>query len=150
MIPVDAPALLRGAGLRVTAPRVAILETLASRPHSSADAVHTAVGSGAGGQASEVTLQTVYNVLHDLAEHGLARRIEPADHPARFELRVGDNHHHVVCTRCGEIADVDCVVGHAPCLTPSTTHGFTLTEAEVTFWGVCAACSEASSPAIPH
>src|SRR6218665_3455671 len=96
---IDAPALLREGGLRVTEPRVAVVNALADRPHASADAVHSALGD----LLPEVSLQTVYNVLNDLTDNGLARRIEPADHPAHFELRVGDNHHHIVCSRCGAI-----------------------------------------------
>lgn len=140
---IDAPALLRETGLRVTEPRVAVMEVLMDLPHASADSVHAAVAT----HRPDVSIQTVYNVLRDLTANGLARSIEPADHPARFELRVGDNHHHVVCTRCGAIADVDCIVGHAPCLTPDQSHGFAVEVAEVTFWGLCGDCR--ASAAVP-
>ncbi|WP_062290407.1 Fur family transcriptional regulator [Demequina phytophila] len=138
---IDAPAMLREAGLRVTEPRRAVLEALEGLPHASADAVHARVSR----RLPDVSLQTVYNVLHDLTGRGIARSIEPGDHPARYELRVGDNHHHLVCTRCGVIADVDCVVGQAPCLTPDDDHGFAVAEAEVTFWGLCGACQSVES-----
>lgn len=141
----DAPSLLRDAGLRVTEPRVAVVAALADSPHASADAVHSAVTLA----LPDVSHQTVYNVLNDLTEHGLARRIEPADHPARYELRVGDNHHHLVCSSCGAIADVDCVVGQAPCLTPDAKHGFAVTSAEVTFWGLCPACQQTPTKGSP-
>lgn len=136
MTTLDAAGLLRSAGLRVTEPRLAVLAALDSQPHAAADAVHAWVRA----QLPEVSLQTVYNVLRDLTERGLTRSIEPADHPARYELRVGDNHHHLVCTGCGVIADVDCIVGQAPCLDPDDDHGFAVAEAEVTFWGRCADC----------
>src|SRR5690606_30190275 len=90
----------------------------------------------------KVSTQAIYDVLHALTGAGLVRRIEPAGSPARFELRVGDNHHHVVCRRCGDIADVDCAVGHPPCPSASEDHGFTIDEAEVTYWGLCAQCHE--------
>ncbi|SEJ57391.1 Fur family transcriptional regulator [Demequina mangrovi] len=135
----DATGLLRGAGLRVTEPRRAVLEALEGLPHASADAIHAQVVR----TLPDVSLQTVYNVLRDLTGSGLTRSIEPGDHPARYELRVGDNHHHLVCTRCSAIVDVDCVVGHAPCLTPNESHGFVLNEAEVTFWGLCLDCQAA-------
>ncbi len=139
---VDARAVLRAAQMRVTEPRIAVLEALDARPHGSADEIYAAVASA----LPTTSKQAVYNVLHDLVDHGLARRIEPGDHPARYELRVDDNHHHVVCRGCGTIADVDCVVGHAPCLVPSQSHGFAVVEAEVTFWGLCEACSGTAAP----
>ncbi len=132
----DATAVLRGSGMRVTGPRLAVVDALARLPHASADAVHAAVA----GDLPDVSIQTVYNVLRDLTARGIARSIEPADHPARFELRVGDNHHHIVCSSCGAIADVDCVVGQAPCLAPDDDHGFAVAVAEVTFWGLCRDC----------
>lgn len=138
--PVDAHTMLREAGLRVTESRVAVIEALAAHPHSGADAMVAAVEN----TLPRTSRQAVYNVLNDLTNAGLARRIEPAGQPGLYELRVGDNHHHIVCQRCGVVADVDCVTGHAPCLTPSTTHGFELAEAEVTFWGVCTDCVTAS------
>ncbi|KTR94111.1 Fur family transcriptional regulator [Microbacterium testaceum] len=140
-----ADELLRGAGLRVTATRVAVLEALRARPHATADAVY----DGIRGTLSGTSKQSVYNALGDFADAGLARRIEPAGHAGTFELRVGDNHHHVVCTECGRIDDVDCVVGEAPCLHIPEGSGFSIQTAEVTFWGVCPDCratSEAERP----
>ena len=127
---------LRAAGLRVTAGRIHVLDRLAEAPHSDADTVHRLV-TAAGGH---LTLQAVHDVLTDLTEAGLVRRIEPARSPARYETRIGDNHHHAVCTRCGAVTDIDCVVGHAPCLTPSETGGYAIQTAEVTFWGLCPEC----------
>lgn len=135
-------SLLRDAGLRVTLGRVAILGALERLPHSDADTLHRAVES----ELASTSVQSIHNVLHDLAEAGLVRKIEPAGSSVRYELRIDDNHHHIVCTGCGIIADVDCVVGHAPCLHPSDAAGFSVSTAEVTFWGVCSAC-QASPPA---
>lgn len=137
MPPADPVDLLRGAGLRVTQPRVAVLGALAEHPHADTDAIAAAARSALGA----VSTQAVYDVLRALSDAGLARRIEPAGSPARFELRVGDNHHHVVCRSCGVIADVDCAVGERPCLDPSDSHGFAIDEAEVTYWGTCPDCS---------
>jgi Fe2+ or Zn2+ uptake regulation protein len=137
----DSTALLRGAGLRVTRPRLAVLRALRAAPHSDAQHVAHVVRSDIGG----VSVQAVYDVLHALAAAGLVRRVEPAGSSALFELRVGDNHHHIVCRVCGTATDVDCAVGSAPCLDPSQTHGFLLDEAEVTFWGVCPGCQAAAS-----
>jgi Fur family transcriptional regulator, stress-responsive regulator len=135
---------LRGAGLRVTAPRRAVLTWLIENPHSTADAVGAAVRA----QLGTVSTQAVYDVLAACVDAGLVRRIEPAGHPARFERRVADNHHHVVCRRCGEVVDIDCAAGAAPCLYPSDLDvhapGFELHEAEVTYWGLCAACAEST------
>ena len=142
---VDAPSLLRSAGLKVTDTRCAVVATLAAHPHARADAVFSHVER----DLPTTSRQAVYNVLGDLTSAGLARRIEPAGQPGLYELRVGDNHHHIVCQRCGAVADVDCVTGHAPCLTPDQTNGFTLAEAEVTFWGVCEACQAAASSVTP-
>ena len=127
---------LRTAGLRVTRPRLSVLQVLAERPHADVDTIVTAA------RALHPTLspQAVYGVLQALVSGGLARRIEPAGAPALFELRVGDNHHHLVCRSCGAVADVDCTVGAAPCLTPSDTAGFVVDEAEVVFWGLCREC----------
>ncbi|PII82433.1 transcriptional repressor [Leucobacter sp. OLJS4] len=127
---------LRSAGLRATAGRVAVLDALASMPHSDADQVFRAVSR----TVPTTSIQSVHNILADLTEAGLARRIEPAGSAALYERRVGDNHHHIVCTGCGAVGDVDCVVGHAPCLDPSSTSGFTVQTAEVTFWGLCPEC----------
>jgi Fur family ferric uptake transcriptional regulator len=135
-------ALLRTAGLRVTQPRIAVLGALASHPHADAETIATAARSTLG----TVSTQAVYDVLRALTEAGLARRIEPAGSPARFEMRVGDNHHHVVCRHCGAIADVDCAVGDRPCLDASQTHGFVIDEAEVTYWGTCPACGPSGAP----
>jgi Fur family ferric uptake transcriptional regulator len=132
----DSTALLRGAGLRVTRPRLAVLRALAETPHSDAQHVALAVRSDIGG----VSVQAVYDVLHALASAGIVRRVEPAGSSALFELRVGDNHHHIVCRSCGTIEDVDCAVGERPCLDPATGHGFEVDEAEVTFWGLCPSC----------
>ena len=129
-------AALRAAGLRVTAPRRAVLAWLAEHPHSTADAIGAAVRAELGA----VSTQAVYDVLAACVDAGLVRRIEPAGHPARFERRVADNHHHVVCRRCGATEDIDCVVGAAPCVDPSEAHGFVVDEAEVVFWGLCPAC----------
>ncbi|MDU0325400.1 Fur family transcriptional regulator [Microbacterium sp. KSW2-21] len=140
-----ADALIRGAGLRVTATRVAVLDALRARPHATADDVFDRIVGSLPGTSK----QSVYNALGDFADAGLARRIEPAGHAGTFELRVGDNHHHVVCTRCGRIDDVDCVVGSAPCLHVPEGNGYLIETAEVTFWGVCSDCraeSEAEKP----
>ncbi|MGY1839474.1 MULTISPECIES: Fur family transcriptional regulator [unclassified Modestobacter] len=130
---------LRSAGLRVTRPRLSVLDVLAGRPHADADTIVTA----ARATHPSISPQAVYGVLKALVGGGLARRIEPAGGPALYELRVGDNHHHLVCRECGLVADVDCVVGQAPCLEPSDAAGFAVDEAEVVFWGLCAGCQAA-------
>jgi Fur family transcriptional regulator, stress-responsive regulator len=132
---------LRGAGLRVTAARVALLETVRGGDHLDAEALATGVRHRVG----HISLQAVYEALHALTAAGLIRRIEPAASPARFEGRTGDNHHHIVCRACGAVADVDCAVGEVPCLTASDDHGFSIDEAEVIFWGLCPNCSAARS-----
>lgn len=132
---------LRGAGLRVTAARVALLETVRDGDHLGIEAI----ASGVRGRIGHISLQAVYDVLHALTEARLIRRIEPAGGPPRFEGRVGDNHHHVVCRSCGVVADVDCAVGEAPCLTASDDQGFAIDEADVTYWGLCPDCSVRSS-----
>jgi Fur family ferric uptake transcriptional regulator len=132
---------LRGAGLRVTAARVALLGTVRAGDHLGVEAIADGVRERVG----HISLQAVYEALHALTAAGLIRRIEPAGSPARFEGRVGDNHHHVVCRSCGAVADVDCAIGEAPCLTASDDHGFVISEAEVTYWGLCSDCSTASS-----
>jgi Fur family transcriptional regulator, stress-responsive regulator len=132
---------LRGTGLRVTAARVALLQTVREGDHLDVEAITSGVRERIG----HVSLQAVYEALHALTAAGLVRRIEPAGGPARFEGRVGDNHHHVVCRSCGVVADVDCAVGEAPCLTASDDHGFSIGEAEVVYWGLCPACSTARS-----
>jgi len=130
---------LRGAGLRVTAARVALLETVRGGDHLGIEAIASRVRERIG----HVSLQAVYEALHALTAAGLMRRIEPAGSPPRFEGRVGDNHHHIVCRSCGVVADVDCAVGEAPCLTASDDRGFSIDEAEVIYRGVCPDCSTA-------
>ncbi len=130
---------LRAAGLRVTVPRRAVLSWLDQHPHSTVDAIAAAVRQTLG----TVSTQAIYDVLGVCTAAGLLRRIEPAGHPARFERRVRDNHHHVVCRVCGRTDDVDCVVGDAPCLDASEDRGFTIDEAEVVFWGQCPDCETA-------
>ena len=129
---------LRTSGLRVTRPRLAVLDVLAEHPHVDAETIVTA----ARAVHPSISPQAVYGVLKALVGGGLARRIEPAGGPALYELRVGDNHHHLVCRGCGVVADVDCVVGAAPCLAPSDAAGFAVDEAEVVFWGLCADCQQ--------
>ncbi|MGV9422128.1 Fur family transcriptional regulator [Streptomyces sp. NPDC003674] len=128
---------LRGSGLRVTAARVALLETVRAGDHLGVEAIAFGVRDRVG----HISLQAVYEALHALTAAGLIRRIEPAGSPARFEGRVGDNHHHIVCRSCGALADVDCAVGEAPCLTASDDRGFSIDEAEVVYWGTCPGCS---------
>jgi Fur family ferric uptake transcriptional regulator len=128
--------LLRAHGLRVTKPRLAVLDVLTEGGHLEVEDVARRVRT----RLDSVSTQAVYDVLAALSRAGLARRIEPAGSPALFEARAGDNHHHIVCRGCGTIADVDCAVGERPCLTPSSSQGFEVDEAEVTFWGLCPAC----------
>jgi len=130
---------LRGAGLRVTAARVALLEIVRAGDHLGVEAIT----SGVRDRIGHISLQAVYDALHALTAAGLLRRIEPAGGQPRFERRVGDNHHHIVCRSCGAVADVDCAVGEAPCLTASDDHGFSIDEAEVIYWGLCPDCSTA-------
>ena len=129
--------MLRAVSLRVTRPRVAVLGAVMLAPHADADAIIGAVRAELG----SVSKQAVYDVLAALVEAGLLRRIEPSGSPARFETRVGDNHHHVVCRSCADIADVDCALGAAPCLHASESHGFSIDEAEVIYWGICPDCA---------
>jgi Fe2+ or Zn2+ uptake regulation protein len=136
---------LRAVGLRVTRPRLSVLDVLAGHPHADADMIVTAARSA----HPSLSPQAVYGVLRALVERGLARRIEPAGAPALFELRVGDNHHHLVCRSCGAVADVDCAVGAAPCLVPSDAAGFVVDEAEVVFWGLCRDCQDGGRVADP-
>ena len=135
---------LRGAALRVTGPRVAVLTEVYAHPHADVDTLSAKVRARLG----SVSTQAVYDVLRALTDAGLVRRIEPAGSPARFEARVGDNHHHVVCRTCFEVADIDCATGSAPCLDASSTNGFAIDEAEVTYWGICATCQQ-NSPQRP-
>lgn len=128
--------LLRDAGLRVTAPRLAVLNVLKGHPHSSADAIARQARAALG----SVSIQAVYDVLRAGVNAGLVRRIEPAGFSARYETRTGDNHHHLVCRGCGAVADVDCAAGEAPCLQPCDPAGFKIDQAEVLFWGECPDC----------
>lgn len=128
---------IHGAGLRVTESRRAVYDALAVHAHASADEVYERVRP----HLESTSMQSVYNALGDFAAAGLVRRIEPAGHPMLFELRVDDNHHHLVCTGCGAVEDVDCAVGPSPCLTPSDNRGFVVSSAEVTYWGLCPACA---------
>ncbi|MDF2092205.1 Fur family transcriptional regulator [Knoellia sp. 3-2P3] len=137
----DLERILRGADLRVTRPRLAVLAAVREHPHADTDSIIGAVRDELPG----VSHQAVYDVLRALSAAGLVRRIQPAGSVARYEARVGDNHHHVVCRVCGTIADVDCAVGHTPCLTASDDHGFAIDEAEVTYWGLCPECATATA-----
>ena len=128
---------LREAGLRVTDSRVAVYEAVRDLPHASADDVFAAIIE----RMPRTSRQSVYNALGDFAVAGLVRRLEPASQPMWFELRIVDNHPHLVCTSCGAMEDVDCAVGAAPCLTPSHPQGFVIHSAEVTYWGLCPACT---------
>lgn len=138
-MPTDFTSVLRDASLRVTRPRLAVLAAVHEQPHVDTESVIDRVRAELGG----VSHQAVYDVLRALTDAGLLRRIQPAGASARYESRVGDNHHHVVCRSCGAIADVDCAVGHTPCLTASDDHGFVVEEAEVVYWGTCPACATA-------
>jgi len=137
-VTADFETQLRAVSLRVTRPRLAVLTALRDHRHVDTDAVIALVRA----ELPTVSHQTVYDVLRALTDAGLVRRIQPAGATARYESRVGDNHHHVVCRSCGAIADVECAVGHAPCLTASDDHGFVVDEAEVVYWGYCPDCSE--------
>jgi Fur family ferric uptake transcriptional regulator len=134
--------MLRGASLRVTSPRVAVLAAVHDHPHADTDSITGAVREDLG---VVVSLQAVYDVLRALTDAGLVRRIQPAGSVARYEARVGDNHHHVVCRSCGVISDVDCAVGHTPCLTAADDAGYQIDEAEVIYWGRCPGCAAAAS-----
>jgi Fur family transcriptional regulator, stress-responsive regulator len=144
-MPADPAELLHQSGYRVTGQRLAVLRAVSGKPHATADAVVDAVRAEMGA----ISVQAVYDALGVLVDVGLVRRIQPAGSPARFEARVGDNHHHVICRSCGRTDDVDCAVGYAPCLTASDDHGFSIDEAEVIFWGLCPDCSTATSPWVP-
>lgn len=133
--------MLRESALRVTSPRLAVLTAVHGNPHADTESIIDIVR----GELGAVSAQAVYDVLKALTAAGLVRRIQPQGSVARYETRVGDNHHHVVCRSCGAIADVDCAVGHAPCLTASADHGFSIDEAEVVYWGRCAECYSAQS-----
>lgn len=140
--PSDFAFMLREASLRVTRPRVAVLAAVHEHPHADTSSIIGFVREGLG----EVSQQAVYDALAALTAARLVRRIHPPNSVARYESRVGDNHHHAVCRSCGAIADVDCAVGAAPCLTASDDHGYALDEAEVIYWGLCPPCSTARSP----
>ncbi|SNT46750.1 Fur family transcriptional regulator, ferric uptake regulator [Actinomadura meyerae] len=133
----DFTEMLRGSALRVTRPRLAVLRAVHAHPHADTDSIIGAVRE----DLPKVSHQAVYDSLRVLTTAGLVRRIQPSGSVARYESRTGDNHHHVVCRSCGAIADVDCAVGEAPCLTPSDDHGFSVDEAEVVYWGLCPDCS---------
>ena len=137
----DLERLLRDAGLRVTRPRIAVLAAVHDHPHTDTESVIGAVRDDLG----EVSHQAVYDVLRALTAAGLLRRIQPSGSVARYESRVGDNHHHLVCRSCARIVDVDCAAGEAPCLTASDDHGFSIDEAEVVYWGLCPDCTTVSS-----
>jgi Fe2+ or Zn2+ uptake regulation protein len=141
MTSVDAVQRLRAAGLRVTSQRVQVLAALDRLPHPDVDSIAGAVRDELG----SVSTQAVYDVLRAFDEAGLVRRIEPAGHSARFEPRVGDNHHHLICRACGRIEDVDCARGEAPCLHPVDAAGFVVEVAEVNYWGLCPSCATAGS-----
>ncbi|WP_338887001.1 Fur family transcriptional regulator [Rhodococcus sovatensis] len=144
-VTTDPVAQLRSVGLRVTGPRVAVLNAVTARPHSDADDVAAVVRAEAG----SVSMQAVYDVLRACVNAGLLRRIEPAGSPALYETRTGDNHHHLVCRGCRKVVDVDCVVGAAPCLESSESAGFVVEEAEIVFWGLCADCASARDSTVP-
>jgi Fur family transcriptional regulator, stress-responsive regulator len=138
---IDDDALLRERGLRVTAQRQAVLRAVTRSPHRTAEDVHAVVQAELGG----ISVQAVYDALAVFTDRGIVRRIEPAGSPARFERRVGDNHHHLICRTCGRMVDVDCAVGEAPCLTAADDAGYTIDEAEVIYWGRCPGCAPAAS-----
>jgi Fur family transcriptional regulator, stress-responsive regulator len=140
----DFERMVRGAALRVTGPRVAVLRAVHDHPHADTDSISGVVREDLG---VVVSLQAVYDVLRALTDAGLVRRIQPAGSVARYEARVGDNHHHAVCRSCGAISDVDCAVGAAPCLTASDDYGFAIEEAEVIYWGRCPECAAVTSAA---
>lgn len=135
--------MLRQKGIPVTAQRIAVIKTVDRRPHSTADEVVEAVKEDIGA----ISRQAVYNVLSLLSEKGLLNRVQPSGHPARYETRVGDNHHHVVCRICGSMEDVDCAVGYTPCLKAAQDHGYDIDEAEVIYWGICPKCQKEQSAA---
>lgn len=133
----DPAELLRAQGLQVTAQRIAVLRAVSAHPHATADAVADVARADIG----SISRQSVYDALNTLVESGIVRRIQPAGSSARFETRVGDNHHHLICRDCGCVVDVDCAVGYTPCLTAHSDMGFAIDEAEVNYWGRCPACA---------
>jgi len=138
---VDADALLRRHGLQVTAQRLAVLRAVSDRPHRTADDIYNIVRAEIGA----ISRQAVYDALAALSDKGLVRRIQPAGSPARYEDRVGDNHHHLICRTCGRMVDVDCAVGYTPCLTAADSSGYEIDEAEVIYWGRCPDCVTATT-----
>jgi Fur family transcriptional regulator, stress-responsive regulator len=142
---LDNDALLREHGLQVTAQRLAVLRALSGQPHSTADDIYTAVRSDIGA----ISRQAVYDTLAVLTDKGVLRRIQPAGSPARYEDRVGDNHHHLICRTCGRMVDVDCAVGDTPCLTAADDSGYEVDEAEVIYWGRCPECAAAAPTPTP-
>ncbi len=145
LMTTEAEHALREAALRVTRPRLAVLTAVGAHPHATTETIIHTVRQ----DIPHVSHQAVYDVLRALTAVGLLRRIEPSGSVARYETRVGDNHHHVVCRSCGEIADVTCATGSTPCLTPSEDYGFVIDESEVTYWGVCVTCSRVTSSTHP-
>jgi len=143
---VEKAALLRQHGLQVTAQRLAVLQAVADRPHSTAADIAKVVRSEIGA----ISLQAVYDALSTVSDKGLIRRIQPAGSPARYEDRVADNHHHLICRTCGRMVDVDCAVGEAPCLTAEDTAGYEIDEAEVIYWGRCPDCVETAPRVVPR
>jgi len=146
VMPDDPADLLRRHGVQVTAQRLAVLRSVSSRPHSTADDVATFVR----GEIGVISRQAVYDALGVLADHGLIRRIQPAGSPARYEDRVGDNHHHLICRTCGRMVDIDCAVGTTPCLRAADDSGYEIDEAEVTYWGHCPACQHTADDEVSH
>lgn len=140
-MPTDPKQVLRAHGLHVTAPRLAVLAAVSSRPHATADELVELVRAGIG----SVSRQAVFDTLGTLSDLGIIRRIQPARSAARYEDRVGDNHHHLVCRACGHTVDVDCAVDNRPCLQASDDHGFLIDEAEVIYWGICPRCRDAAA-----
>jgi Fur family ferric uptake transcriptional regulator len=143
---VDNAAVLRELGVQVTAQRLAVLQAVSDHPHSTAPEIAAAVRS----EIRAVSLQAVYDSLATLAERGVIRRIQPAGSPARYEDRVGDNHHHLICRACGRMVDVDCAIGETPCLTAAEDMGYEIDEAEVIYWGRCPHCVAADQPSASH
>ena len=142
-LPITDPAqMLRDHGLHVTAPRLAVMRAVTTHPHATADTVFDAVTTDIG----SVSRQAIYDCLGVLAENGIIRRIQPAGSSARYEDRVGDNHHHLICRECNRLVDIDCALGARPCLTASDDHGFEIDEAEVIYWGRCPDCRSMSNP----
>jgi Fur family ferric uptake transcriptional regulator len=139
----DLDQLLRQSGLQVTAQRLAIMRAVSTRPHATTDELVEDVRAVIG----SISRQAVYDALGVLADRGLIRRIQPAGSPARYEDRVSDNHHHLICRGCGTMFDIDCAVGEAPCLTADDDHGFEIDEAEVIYWGRCPSCRKAAATA---